>query len=296
MPQGGPRVREHPTYWQQQAVFPWRVSDWLAVAEEERMVKWKVNHGVKSLWICFAYTADGKMCRYRRRAKEQNVAAATAEQKQRKALAWQTGCPLFEHEIPKPPEPEKPKLLTMDEFYTGQFTELHIPTLKPSSRVAYGKRYRLYIKPTFGKLILAEIDDDAIARWEAAMLTKGMRPSMPGISTVLRSILERARKHGQIKVLPDVQNYKRAKKDVPTPTLEEAARMFDAAKGWVKVAIGLAVYCGMRSGEVRALAVEDIDFVRQQINIRHGISGDEMTTPKSGDMPDLPAPATGAYW
>ena len=46
----------------------------------------------------------------------------------------------------------------------------------------------------------------------------------------------------------------------------------ERATGWLKVAAALAAYAGMRSGEVRAFEVRDIDFEKNRIIIRRAMS------------------------
>ncbi len=53
------------------------------------------------------------------------------------------------------------------------------------------------------------------------------------------------------------------------------------AHAWIRPAIALAAYAGLRAGEVRALEVRDVDLVNDRILVRRAFSGDEVLTPKS---------------
>ena len=59
--------------------------------------------------------------------------------------------------------------------------------------------------------------------------------------------------------------------------------LLENATDWLRVAIALAAYAGLRSGEVRALEVRDVDLKRNELHIRRAFSASEVLTPKSGD-------------
>jgi len=54
------------------------------------------------------------------------------------------------------------------------------------------------------------------------------------------------------------------------------------AGGWLGLAIMLAGLAAMRSGEVRALEVRDVDFDGHRILLRHALSEDVSLTRRSG--------------
>jgi hypothetical protein len=67
------------------------------------------------------------------------------------------------------------------------------------------------------------------------------------------------------------------------PPLDVVQRLLDASRGWLRVAIALAVFGTQRNGEVRALRVMDVDFGSIVVNVRKAFSADVVVTPKSGD-------------
>ena len=69
------------------------------------------------------------------------------------------------------------------------------------------------------------------------------------------------------------------------------ATLLEQSRGWLRVAIALSVYAGLRMGEVRALEVRDVDFKRQSILVRHALSADEVVPPKSGHERVIPLAA-----
>jgi integrase len=58
--------------------------------------------------------------------------------------------------------------------------------------------------------------------------------------------------------------------------------MLAHADAWLKTAIALAVFAGLRMSEVRALEVQDVDLESGTIQVRRALSNDEVLTPKSG--------------
>jgi integrase len=51
---------------------------------------------------------------------------------------------------------------------------------------------------------------------------------------------------------------------------------------WLKTAIALGVYAGLRSGEIRALEVRPIDLKRDLLMVKQALSANEVCSPKSG--------------
>jgi integrase len=64
--------------------------------------------------------------------------------------------------------------------------------------------------------------------------------------------------------------------------------MLAHATDWLVVAIALGALAGLRMGEVRALEVQDVDFVDGCIHVRRALSEREVTTPKSGADRNVP--------
>jgi len=76
-----------------------------------------------------------------------------------------------------------------------------------------------------------------------------------------------------LQTFPDVPTAKGPGKKLPrSPTREEVEQMVEHSKGWVLVAVVLAFYVGLRSGELRALQVRDIDLERGLIFVRRAFS------------------------
>jgi integrase len=83
--------------------------------------------------------------------------------------------------------------------------------------------------------------------------------------------------------MPDLPPLPRQGRKLPdAPSDEDVVLLLGNASGWLRIAIALSTYGGLRMGEARALEVRDVDFKRGHILVRHALSADEVLPPKSG--------------
>ena len=66
------------------------------------------------------------------------------------------------------------------------------------------------------------------------------------------------------------------------PSTEEVEAMLGNAEGWLRIAIALAAFAGLRQGEMGALEVRDVDLKAGVINVRRALSENAPVAPKSG--------------
>ncbi len=141
--------------------------------------------------------------------------------------------------------------------------------LKPSTRSRYGAIVRLHIKPHFGHVPLANIERSDISSWVAELVASNRASAtVCHIYKVLHSILQSAMLDGRIARNPAVGiKLPREKgKEKRFLTHEQVAALAEAA-GDDRLAIEVLAYCGLRFGELAALRVRDIDFLRRRLNI-----------------------------
>ena len=113
-----------------------------------------------------------------------------------------------------------------------------------------------------------------------------MQPRGP--LNLLRTILGAAVELGALGTLPTFPATRASRKLPDAPSTIEVGAMLQHAKGWLRIAIALASYAGLRSGEVRALEVRDVDLPNARLHVRRALSEDEVTTPKSGNERVVP--------
>ena len=249
-----------------------------------------VRNGKTRYAIDFRYRdATGKPARYQRDAAVQTHAAAHAEAKRLMLRASETGSPI---EIAVAP---KAGMLTFSEFVAAKFEVDFFPTYRPATAIRYRALLKQTVLPEFGKRALNEITSADYRTYAAKLLRAGV--TVKGPLTMVRTVLRAAEVSGLIEVAPTVPKglIKQSRKLPAAPSAEEVTAML-TARGWVRTAIFVSALAGLRAGEVRALEVQDVDFVNNAINVRRACSGDaadaESLTPKSGHERIVPMDVT----
>ncbi len=176
------------------------------------------------------------------------------------------------------------------EAYLAQWLESIRGNVKPITMRHYGDLLRLHIVPAIGKVHLAKLSPSDLQRLYADRLTKGgLSPTSVG---TIHVILHRALKQGMRWGLL-ARNVTEAvdppRKNVPTCTTwsrEQAADFLTVADQHTWAALWrLALFTGMRRGEMLALRWEDVDLQRSVLAVRQtysrGGDGFVFGTPKS---------------
>lgn len=141
--------------------------------------------------------------------------------------------------------------------------------LKPSTRSRYAAIVRLHIKPHFGHVPLVKIERSDISSWVADLVASNRAgATVRHIYKVLHSILQSAMLDGRLARNPAVSiKLPRTKgKEKRFLTHEQVAALAEAA-GEDRLVIEVLAYCGLRFGELAALRVRDIDFLRRRLCI-----------------------------
>lgn len=133
--------------------------------------------------------------------------------------------------------------------------------------------------PEFGGERLVSITTERIQRYAALLWSRGVTPW--GRVKKLMAVLRAAVVLGKLGSVPRVVlGCGAGKKLLSCPSPEEVDAILGVAKGWLRVALALAAFAGLRSGEVRALQVGDVDWNRGLIVVRRGASHTTLTTTK----------------
>ncbi|MBN2195026.1 MAG: site-specific integrase [Polyangiaceae bacterium] len=224
------------------------------------------------LVIDFRYRGkDGRSRRYRRDATIQTMAGARHEASDLR-LAAMRGTLEIE---PRP-------VSTFGEFVAEQFVPVYMAArCRPATRERYETLFGQGILDAFGAKRLDEVDAMSLRAY-AAKLTARRVQAWPHLSLV-RSVLKAAVEFGHLAELPNLSALpKRGRKVPETPSTEEVQALLGGCHGWIRVAVALAAYAGMRSGEIRALEVRDVGLHGDRLLVRRALSGGEVLTPKSG--------------
>ncbi|SFT60877.1 Site-specific recombinase XerD [Geodermatophilus amargosae] len=168
--------------------------------------------------------------------------------------------------------------------------------LKPSSRQRYASLLRAHILPTWGAHRLADVRHADVATWVARTLECGFAPAtVRQAHRVLSLLLDLAVRDGRIPRNPAQRvPLPRVTRDEPRfLTRDEVERLADAA-GEDGDIIRLLAYTGLRFGEMAALRVRRVDFLRRRLTIAESVTevaGQAVFgTPKTHQQRTVPLP------
>lgn len=243
----------------------------------------KETRAGKVHWVIdFRYRdKDGRQRRFRRDASLQTAAGARSEAERLKALAAATGT-----------LDTRPAAPAFADFVRTTFQPVYMRAkCRPATAERYNALFRQGILSSFGKKPLDAIGAPDFRVYAAELAARGIqsRAHLSLVRTVLRAAVE----FGALAHLPELPTLPKIGKKLPlAPEPEDIAQLLAHAQGWLRVAIALASYAGLRSGEVRALEARDVDLKKDELHIRRAFSASEVLTPKSGDERVVPiAPA-----
>lgn len=244
-------------------------------------VRTEIRDGRRILVIDFRYKDDsGRERRHRRDAAVQSKTAAVAEAQRLKRLAAKNGTLDAE-----------PEVQTFAGFVEGDFTRLVLPRLKPSTRKSYRE---LLNQPEHGLVVLLgrkRLDAIGIADQRAVEAEAIARRTMPRHAcVVLHTVAREAYELGAISHPIRLPKLPPKSNKLPLPPPEDVVvRVLGAARGWLRVALALAILAGLRMGEVRALRVRDVNMDEKVLYVKRTYSADEIVNaPKGLDEEAVP--------
>jgi integrase len=235
------------------------------------LVKKSVRNGVTRLIIDFHYTdQSGKRARFCRHAALQTRDGAEREAGQYHQRAILTG----------DPEPEERTTITLAAFYAETFVPKVLPLFRKNTRIRYEALWRQRVERHFGSMHLDEIDETHLRGFVRTIELEKRKPKGP--VGFVRTLLREAAALGLIKAAPRLApgTIKDASKLPAAPTVAEIEQIIAKASGWLRIALVLGIYAGLRSGEIRALRVGDVDLEAGLIRVVRTLSADEEEVPK----------------
>lgn len=145
----------------------------------------------------------------------------------------------------------------------------------------YSQKYNSYIKPNWGHLLLTEFKASMFDEWASASLLSGK--SINETRSVFKQIFKRAYYDGVIKENPidRVERFKQVHNEPKPFTFDEIGRILDALEEPYSSMYKLAIYSGLRTGELVALDWENIDFDKRVIHVRKSVSRGIEKEPKT---------------
>jgi integrase len=234
-------------------------------------VQRRKRDGTSLLVIDFRFRdKDGREQRYRRDARVQTRAGAEAEARRLMEIAHATGTLELRAEAP-----------TLRVFVEETFKPLYRTKFRPGTWRRYEGLLRQGLLDELGDKHLDAIGATAVRAFIATVAKRGIQARGP--VNLLRTLLTAAVETGALDAMPDLPKPPPAGRKLPSaPSTEEVEAMLAKAEGWLRVAIALAAFAGLRQGEMRALEVRDVDLKAGVINVRRALSENAPVAPKSG--------------
>lgn len=144
--------------------------------------------------------------------------------------------------------------------------------LRPGTAALYDKLLRLEILPVFGSHRILHISAVEVTDWYLAM---SERPTQQANAYGLfKSLMKDAVEEGIIDRNPcrvKGGSNKHAVHEIKVLTPTQLARYLEAVPAARRVPLLLAGWCGLRSGEVRGLRVQDLDLKSGVVHVRQAI-------------------------
>jgi integrase len=243
------------------------------------LVKKRVRNGVTRLIIDFRYTNKaGERVRFVRHAELQTRDGAEREASQYHQRAIFTA----------DPELEKRSEMTLAVFYAETFVPKVLPTFRKNTRIRYEALWRQRVETAFGSMRLDQIDESALRGFARSIEIEKRKAKGP--IGFVRTLLREAAQQGLIDAAPRLPPgvIKDAKKLPAAPMLAEVEDLVAKSSGWIRIALVLGVYAGLRSGEIRALRVGDVNLDAGIIRVVRTFSADEEEEPKGDKQRIVP--------
>ena len=164
--------------------------------------------------------------------------------------------------------------------YAAHWIDTH--PLKDQTRARYRSIVTVHLLPTFGRQQLGKITPPACREWFAQQRRTDLADnSLRQHVAVLKSVMKSARADGHINLLPTdgIRVPRQVKRRPAVLTAHEAMQLVDVTAPPWRCAVAIAVFAGLRLGEVLALTRDDVDLPRRVIHVQATLSEVHGRTP-----------------
>ncbi|MFA5866342.1 MAG: site-specific integrase [Actinomycetota bacterium] len=188
-----------------------------------------------------------------------------------------------------------------NEIYSGKYVDIKpmlfsefaprwLEQQKPNLKVSSYSKYIVVIKnelvPRFGSLQVSRIDTEMIQGWLTVLSGRGLKPSTVNTYfATMRKLMADAVKWKYVHSNPAavVDRPKIPKSEIDYLSPEEIGRLLHAAEPKARdhALLMLLATTGVRIGEALALTWDDVDFVKQTINVSKTMHAGVATSPKT---------------
>ncbi len=165
--------------------------------------------------------------------------------------------------------------LTINEFLDRYLTDIAAPTTRPRTLENYSWLIHKHIQPALGGLRLANLTPQRVQGFYSERLASGLSAAtVLHIHNLLHKTLEQAVRWGlAARNVTDLVDAPSPRRRPPTVWSVEQVRQFleVASQHRLYALYALAIYTGMRQGELLGLQCDDIDWGTGTINVRHSL-------------------------
>ncbi len=145
----------------------------------------------------------------------------------------------------------------------------------PSTMMRYETAYRLHVEPAFGRRQVRSIKPSQIQAWIGELSERFQPSTVIAAHLVLQGVLD-------VAVADDAVKVNQAKSKVVQPPVHKRSEiqvwadeaiscLIDAHPSSLRALPQLAVFCGMREGELLGIALEDFAFDDKVVRVRRQI-------------------------
>jgi integrase len=161
----------------------------------------------------------------------------------------------------------------LGDFIERYMEDVGAATLRPASIVAYNNYINNHIIPELGNYKLTDLRPEHVQQFYANRLRNGLsKRGVEHIHAILHKVLKQAMRWGLVtRNVTELVDVPRPKRKPPTIWTAEQVRTFlNEVEGhrWYAIYV-VAVFTGMRVGEILGLYISDVDIEKSVINIRH---------------------------
>ena len=170
----------------------------------------------------------------------------------------------------------------------------YLRDMSANTRKTYQNQIRLHIKPAFGAVQLETLSAPMVQQFYNCLAETKAPKSIKLIHSILHKALAKAVSLGYIRTNPTEGSSRPKVTQKPVEPLDDdaAARFLAAIRGSrFQVLYTVALFTGMREGELLGLLWDSVNFTAGTIHICTQLQGGQLTTPKGGKSRRItPAP------
>ncbi|MCQ4672450.1 site-specific integrase [Lactonifactor longoviformis] len=163
--------------------------------------------------------------------------------------------------------------VSFDSWFKTWIEEYKPLTVKRGTLIVYQNAYDLYIKDKFAKKKLKDIRAEHIQKLYNELNKTYSRSVLLSVSQVINGMFKQAIENGMLVKNPaehikKPKQYSESVKEVMTKEQQDIfVKALEGSR--LRILIKVALFTGLRSGELRGLQWEDIDFKNSLIHVNH---------------------------